>query len=219
MFLTNNSQWKTLNNLSTASSLIAPYKRKGFEVDGDDLISFQPPNKQNATEEKVIGKFNKLTIDEEFEDSDEFIIALDQDETIDDKNFNDCSNDDFEFETTDSILNENDVKFELSDDIQDYWQTDDVITKLVKDQQEKDSKALVLWQPPIDYPLKLTENNESKKKTEIVDQTDDYIVYSETDDVKETDFIDNNNDNSGLEIIELDELCDLKSNDEEMMEI
>jgi len=207
------NNWKTINNLSTASNMIGPCKRKGDLDDEDDLIFFQPPLKQNANEEKVFGKFNKLSIDEDFKDSDEFILAIDDQDVID-EDFKDenTSNDDLiEFET-DSVLDNDQVKFELSDDVHDFWNRsgNDVITKLVNEQRDKEAKALVIWTPRRSLSLSIPDDSLSKK-TEIVDRTNEYTVYSETDDFKDS----NDDKDERLEIIEIDE--DYKD-DEDMME-
>lgn len=183
--LTHSNNWKTINNLHEASSLIGPYKRKCLLDDQDDLSSFQPPNKQNATEEKVIGRFNKLTIDEEFEgDADEFILALDDrpvDEELDELG---GSRDDLIEVETDEDLKCEKVQIELADGVQEFWNCDDVISKLVKEQKEKDSKALVLWRPPrVTFPSDSPaedEEGEKKKTVEIVDCTSEYTVIEET---------------------------------------
>lgn len=160
----------------------------------------------------MIGKFNNLSIDEEFEESDDFILASTEDAI--EEEFDDCSNEEeiTEFETSDNRLDKDQVRFELSEDVQDFWSCDDVITKLVKEQRNKDSKALVLWQPRILLPL--SDETKREKKSEIVDQTDEYTVYSEADELKENDAKDDK-----LEIIELEEFDTVKLSDEDMMEI
>lgn len=120
-----------------------------------------------------------MTIDEELEnfDTDDFLAALDDDDFVEEKSKN---ADD---------THEKEIEFELCEDVQDFWErNNDVITKIVKDQQNKDSKALVLYRPRISLLA----------KTENEDYTDKYTVIEEDDDFKKE-----NKDT--LEIIELDD--------------
>ena len=212
--------WKTITNLHQASNCVGPYKRKSYQDSEDDLACFQPPTKQNATEEKVIGQFNKLNLDEEFED-DEFNLTLDEDRN----EFDDYNQDRIDAEERNLLANNKDsrIQFELADEVQEFWNSncDDVITKLVKNEREKNSKAVILWQPRVSFPTDSANDGEDKKKTkksEIVDQTDEYIVFE--DRIEETELIAKQNvANFDLEITEISDLNSSKSsfNDEDMI--
>ena len=164
----------------------------------------------------MIGRFNRLTIDEEFEDSDEFFLALD-DAPIEEPN--EHGEEPLEVET-DDVLKCEKVQFELADQVQEFWNCDDVISKLVREQKEKNSKALVLWQPRVTLAPdsssdddKDEEEGEPKKSSEVVllDRTSEYTVTEEaSNDAFESE--PRASDDLKLEISEWDE-------DEDMMEI
>lgn len=171
----------------------------------------------------MIGIFNKLSIDEEFNDcSDELFLAINDYEIDDDLTDGHSSkNKDDLIETDEDILNDNSVQFELADEVQEFWDTDDVITKLVKNEREKNSKALVLWQPRI-LKFPSDKEDECNKETKIVDQTDEYTVIEEPDDIKiEEDIKQSSDDAFKLEIIELndDSIKLNETGDEDMMEL
>lgn len=180
------------------------------------MSGYQPPNKQNATEEKVIGRFNKLTIDEEFEEADELVLALD--ETLDEELNDERPSSEEPIEVENEVLNCEKVKFELADEVQEFWKCDDVISKLVKEQKERDAKALVLWQPRVTFPSdnpsdeddsKADERQGKRSETVLLDRTSEYTVTEEaSSDAFECEPI----VSSDLKIIELDD-------DEDMMEI
>ena len=124
-----------------------------------------------------------MTIDEEFEDSEEFVLALENAIEEEDAEHSE--------EPLETDVECEKVQFELANEVQDFWNCDDVISKLVKDQKEKDAKALVLWQPRVTFPsdnpsdssTDSEETSEPKKPNEtVLDCTSEYTVTEEASD-------------------------------------
>lgn len=153
-------KWKFPPFGNTSSSV----KRRNSSSDEEEEGIDQPPSKVHAGADRVAAKLSNLDIDSDNDGP--IVVELSEDSE-------DCVEEDMN-ENSHGVVH-------LSDEVKTVFASDhlDTLNQLLKDEREKNKKALMLWTPPIDVLRPVIEDSDDDEDltpgitiTEIFDDDD-----------------------------------------------
>lgn len=197
-----------------AKSLDIPQKRGSADMEEDDFIKMEePPTKQLLSEQKLFKQFGSLQLDKD-EDASQYQVEYpDEEGSSDDET---CSTSDQKSSEREQFNRYVYLLFkDKKSNAASFGPTDNAIDRLVREERERHSKAVILWTPPLkncfgecdgesdsdDEELKYTDHrdflksnsqtNESFTITEVFEETDDLIEVEGTTETSTAQLSDN----------------------------
>lgn len=171
------TEWELLNKLSSGTGTYASHlhlKRKNSsdEEDDDDDES-QPPTKQYISEDKFTDKFNEMSIN-----SQNVTPTMYLNRSFDFTNENSYNEEimkDMEEEEEESEDEIKKPKCVFSKEMKEAMNSNTVLDKLIREELDKNSKAILLWQPSLIPPLTDLSSNKGEDKSKLHDDQTEAI--------------------------------------------